>query len=135
MPRIRRDSGPRAPAILTVPVEKLRESGWRPGDEITFNWDGKNAKMVLTKLPKQLLVSKAPAEVATSPASAQDESSVLDNIMSAPAKIETQGVPGNLSDRLTRRCPACGAPNHSVRSKCHVCDADLAANRPGPIGR
>jgi len=121
MPRIRSESGPRGVDHITIPHEKMRESGWEVGDEVTFNWDGK--RMILTKLPKVLVVSKAPAEVEISAEmNAQESPDKTTNIMTVPAMAERPGVPGALSaDPYHRTCPKCHTRLEAFQSRCYRC--------------
>lgn len=108
MPRIRMESGPRGVDHITIPHEKMRESGWEVGDEVTFNWDGK--RMILTKLPKQVAVSKIPAEV--------EIPTVEKSAQESPDKATPLSGQGY-------NCPICNTPVHDIESKCRSCGASL----------
>jgi bifunctional DNA-binding transcriptional regulator/antitoxin component of YhaV-PrlF toxin-antitoxin module len=125
------ESGPRGVDHITIPHEKMRESGWQVGDEVTFNWDGK--RMILTKLPKQVAVSKVPAEVEISAeTNAQESPEKTINIMSAPATNVPEREPSESRDEYQRRCPVCKSWVHGIESKCRSCGASLESGKiPG----
>lgn len=143
------ESGPRGVDHITIPHEKMRESGWRVGDEVTFNWDGK--RMILTKLPKQVAISNAPAETGT-PAtekSTEESTDKATNIMMTPAmkedEMDLRSVEYayrniGISARHQGKCPACNGRITDSQRTCQICGAnlvrqDLAANTQDPIGR
>jgi phage gp45-like len=126
------ESGPRGVDHITIPHEKMRESGWRVGDEVTFNWDGK--RMILTKLPKEVAVSKVPAEVEISPEANTQQPEKTINIMATPATEEGEMDPRSveyryrdigISARHQGKCPACNGRITGSQRTCQICGANL----------
>jgi hypothetical protein len=141
MPRIRRESGPRGVVHVTIPNDKTRESGWQVGDDVTFDWDGK--RMILTKLPKQLPVSKAPAETgipateksteeSTDKATARYAMSLVEQQKRLEEVVKTAAAPvvkedqRPLGTQQNRICPVCDSGITSVETRCHACGANLS---------
>jgi len=149
--KLRRDTHPNGGYFVSLPKEKVKLLDWCEGDVLSVDivkdlftirkvssreYRQAQTEEVIEDLdhprkapdvPKQVAVSKVPAEVEISVETNAQEPEKTINIMATPAITERPGAPGTLSTEGHRTCPACDAQVAEHAGRCHRCGADIVA--------